>query len=123
MAMKTLTISLTAGLLLLTASSLFAQNNLPDANDSACWQSLNALHQCAQAQQDRAISQAQRCTSYPEYQCQPEAQPAQNVHVAKVQKQKKSKVTAATAQSHQTTGGSSGSEAVAIDLNPANSLR
>ncbi len=122
--MKTLTISLTAGLFLLAASSLFAQNNLPDANDSACWQSLNALHQCAQVQQDRAMSQAERCTSYPEYQCEPEAQPAQSVRVAKVEKQKKSKAAAANAaQSRQTTGSNSGSEAVAVDVNPANSLR
>jgi hypothetical protein len=122
--MKLLKISLAAATFFLAASSLFAQSNLPDANDGACWQSLTALHQCAQTQQDRAMSQAQRCTSYPEYQCQPEVQTAQNAGVAKVQKHKKSKATAAsTAQPHQATGSGSGSEAVVIDVNPANSLR
>ena len=63
--MKLLTILLTATLLLLTASAVSAQNSLPDTNDAACWQSLDALHDCAQAQQDRAMAQAERCTSYP----------------------------------------------------------
>ena len=76
--MKLLTILITATLLMLASSSVFAQNSLPDPNDAACWQSLDALHNCAQAQQDRAMAQAERCTSYPEYQCEPEsAQPQQ----------------------------------------------
>lgn len=78
--------------LLLATSFLFAQSNLPDPDDSACWQSLAALHDCVQAQQDRAMAQAERCTSYPEYQCQPE--PQQNVHQARLQKQKSTGTTA-----------------------------
>jgi hypothetical protein len=83
---KLLKILSLAALLLLAASSLFAQTNLPDPNDSACWQSLVALHDCVQAQNDRALSQAERCTSYPVYQCEPEAQP--NTQEARLQKQK-----------------------------------
>lgn len=119
--MKLLTISFTAAMLLLTASSLFAQSNLPDPNDSACWQSLSALHECAQAQQDRAMSQAQRCTSYPEYQCEPESeQPRQTAHVVHLQKQSAKGVKATAAQSHPATGNSAGSDAVAVSLSPAN---
>ena len=119
--MKLFKISLIAAMFLLAASSLFAQNNLPDSNDSACWQSLNALQQCAQAQQDRAMSQAQRCTSYPEYQCEPESeQPRQMAHVVRLQKQNAKDVKAAAAQSHRTRGDSTGSEAVVLDLSPAN---
>jgi hypothetical protein len=120
---KVLTSLLTAALLLFSASSLFAQNNLPDPNDNACWQSLETVHKCAQADYDRAMSQALRCTSYPEYQCEPESQPVKNTPVAKAQKQKKSKVASASAaQSHQT-GNGSGSDAVVVDLNSADSLR
>jgi len=108
-------------LLLVAASTLSAQNNLPDPNDSACWQSLDALHECAQVQSDRATSQAERCTSYPEYQCQPEsAQPQQMTHVARAKKQKPKDANAAAAQSHPTQGSSSGSEAVVIEMSPAN---
>lgn len=122
--MKFLKILTLAGSLLVTASVLSAQNNLPDPNDSACWQSLDALHNCAQVQNDRATAQAERCTSYPEYQCEPESQPARNVGVAKVEKQKKSKVaSAAAAQSHPVTGNGRESDAVVIELNSANSLR
>jgi hypothetical protein len=75
-----------AALLLLAASSLSAQSNLPDPDDSACWGSLAALHSCVQAQNDRATAQAQRCTSYPEYQCQPEPEQARQKQESKVQK-------------------------------------
>jgi hypothetical protein len=86
---KILTTLLTAALLLVAASSLSAQNNLADPNDSVCWQSLEALHNCAQVQNDRAMAQAQRCTSYPEYQCEPESEhPQQTVHEARIQKPK-----------------------------------
>jgi hypothetical protein len=123
-AMKLLKVLSIAAVLLFAVSAASAQNNLSNPNDSACWQSLEALHSCAQAQYDREMAQAERCTSYPEYQCEPESQPIQNVHVAKMQKQKKSKVASvSTPQSHQTTSNSSGGEAVVIDLNPANSLR
>jgi hypothetical protein len=91
MAMKLLKfLSLPA--LLLTTSLLFAQSSLPDPDDSACWQSLAALHNCVQAQQDRAMAQAERCTSYPEYQCQPE--PQENTQQARVKKQKSITTTA-----------------------------
>jgi hypothetical protein len=122
-AMKLIRIlSIAAFLLLPASSSLFAQNNLPDPNDSACWQSLEALHNCAQVQNDRAMAQAQRCTSYPEYQCEPEAeQPQQTARVARLQKQRTKVDSAATAvQSHQTPGNSSGSDAVVIEMSPAN---
>lgn len=114
--MKLLKILTIASLLLVAASTLSAQNSLPDPNDSACWQSLDALHACAQVQNDRGLAQAERCTSYPEYQCEPEPQSAQNAQVAKLQKQK-SKVTSAQSQK---AGDSAGSEAVVVTLNPAN---
>jgi len=115
--MKLLKILTIAGLLLVAASALSAQNSLPDPDDNSCWQSLDALHACAQAQNDRALAQAERCTSYPEYQCEPEPQSTQNAHVAKIQKQK---AKAASARSQQTSGDSSGSEAVVVNVSPAN---
>jgi hypothetical protein len=119
--MKLLKISLSAALFLLAASTLFAQNNLPDPNDSACWQSLSALHQCAQVQQDRAISQAERCTSYPEYQCQSESeQPQPMARVARLQKQKTKDGSAVAQQSHQTPSNSGENHAVVVDVRPAN---
>jgi hypothetical protein len=115
--MKLLKIMTVAGLLLVAASVLAAQNSLPDPNDNSCWQSLDALHACAQAQNDRALAQAERCTSYPEYQCEPEPQSAQNAHVAKAKKQR-AKTT--SAQSHQTSDDSAGSDAVVVNVSPAN---
>jgi hypothetical protein len=110
-----------AALLLIAASSLSAQNNLADPNDSACWQSLDALHACAQVQYDREMAQAQRCTSYPEYQCEPESeQPQQYVHAARHQKEKAKAGSASALQSHQTSRDSSGSDAVVIVMSPAN---
>jgi CHAD domain-containing protein len=122
-AVKILTSVLTAVLLLVAASSLSsAQNNLADPTDTACWQSLETLHNCAQVQNDRAMAQAERCTSYPEYQCEPESeQPQQVMHEARLQKQKKSKVgSAAAVQSHQTPANNSGSDAVIVNISPAN---
>jgi hypothetical protein len=117
---KLLTSLFTAALLLVAASSLSAQNNLPDPNDSACWQSLETLHNCARVQYDRAMAQAQRCTSYPEYQCEPESeQPQQMMHEARLQKQKPKVGSAAAVRSHQTPGNSSDSEAVIVG-SPAN---
>jgi hypothetical protein len=118
--MKLFTILLTATLLLLAASAVSAQNSLPDPNDAACWQSLDALHDCAQAQQDRAMAQAERCTSYPEYQCEPESAQPQHVTTqeARLLKQK-TKTGSTAAQSRKTSGDSSGSDAVIIQ-SPAN---
>jgi len=109
-----------AALLFLAVSTVSAQNNLPDPNDSACWQSLEALHNCAQVQNDRAMAQAERCTSYPEYQCEPESEQPQMVQVAHVQKQKSKAGSASAAQSRQTPGNSSGSDAVVINMSPVN---
>jgi len=109
-----------AALLLLAVSTVSAQNNLPDPNDSACWQSLEALHNCAQMQNNRAMAQAERCTSYPEYQCEPESEQPQMVHAAHVQKQKSKVGSASAAQSRQTQGNSPGSDAVVINMSPAN---
>jgi len=118
--MKLFTILLTATLLLLAASAVSAQNSLPDPNDVACWQSLDALHDCAQTQQDRAMAQAERCTSYPEYQCEPESAQPQHVTTqeARLQKQK-TKSGSTTAKSRKPSGDSSASEAVIIQ-SPAN---
>ncbi len=64
-------------LLLLSAAALSAQNTLADPNDDACWSSLAALRACELQAYDRAMDQAQRCTSYPEYQCLPAAEQAE----------------------------------------------
>lgn len=118
--MKLLTILITATLLMLASSSVFAQNSLPDPNDAACWQSLDALHNCAQAQQDRAMAQAERCTSYPEYQCEPESAPPQQVTAQEERLRKQQKKAASTAaQSGKTSVDPSSSEAVIIQ-SPAN---
>ena len=118
--MKLFTILFTATLLLLAASAVSAQNSLPDTNDAACWQSLDALHDCAQAQQDRAMAQAERCTSYPEYQCEPESTQRQRVTAQEARLQtQKSKAAAKAAQARKTSGDNSGSEAVVIQ-SPAN---
>jgi len=58
-------------LMILSVAPLSAQNVLPDPQDDACWQSLSALHACQLEQYNRAMDQAERCTSYPEYQCMP----------------------------------------------------
>jgi hypothetical protein len=58
-------------LLVLSAATLSAQNTLPDPHNDACWQSLSALRACELEQYNLALDQAQRCTSYPEYQCMP----------------------------------------------------
>ncbi len=60
-------------LVLLSAAALSAQNALPNPNDDACWSSLAALRACELQAYNRAMDQAQRCTSYPEYQCLPAA--------------------------------------------------
>jgi hypothetical protein len=87
--MKLLRFLSPAALLLVAVLSLSAQTNMPDPNDSACWQSLEALHSCVQAQNDRAMAQAERCTSYPEYQCQPAPEQSGQKQEAKLQKKQK----------------------------------
>jgi hypothetical protein len=62
-------------LLLLSVATLSAQNSLPNPHDDACWSSLSALRACQLQAYDQALDQAQRCTSYPEYQCAPVAEP------------------------------------------------
>ena len=74
-------------LLLVSVATLSAQNTLPNPHDDACWSSLDALRACQLQAYDPAVDQAQRCTSYPEYQCLPAAeQPQQKLsekHAAK----------------------------------------
>ena len=69
--MKLRTLISIGTLLLLSAAALTAQNSLPNPYDSSCWESLSALRACQMEQYNRAIDQAERCTSYPEYQCMP----------------------------------------------------
>ena len=61
-------------LLLLSVATLSAQTALPDPHDDGCWSSFNALRACQLQAYDQAMDQAQRCTSYPEYQCLPAAE-------------------------------------------------
>jgi hypothetical protein len=58
-------------LLLLSVATLSAQTALPNPHDDACWSSLSALRACQLQAYDQAADYAQRCTSYPEYQCLP----------------------------------------------------
>jgi hypothetical protein len=67
-------------LLLLSVATLSAQAALPNPHDDACWSSLDALRACQLQAYDQVMDQAQRCTSYPEYQCLPATQqPEQTV--------------------------------------------
>ena len=66
-----------AFLLLISVASLSAQNTLPDPHNDACWSSLDALRACQLQAYNAAMDQAARCTSYPEYQCLPAEEPAQ----------------------------------------------
>jgi len=58
-------------LLLPLAAPSSAQNSMPNPHDASCWESLSTLHACMLEQYNRAIEQAERCSSYPEYQCMP----------------------------------------------------
>ncbi len=58
-------------LLLLSVATLSAQTALPNPHDDGCWSSLSALRACQLQAYDQAADYAQRCTSYPEYQCLP----------------------------------------------------
>ena len=64
-------------LLLVPVATLSAQNSLPNPNYDACWSSLSALHACQLQAYNQAQDYAQRCTSYPEYQCFDYYQPQQ----------------------------------------------
>ncbi len=61
--------------LLLSITSLSAQNTLPDPHNDSCWSSLAALRACQLQAYQQEQDYAQRCTSYPEYQCIPEYVP------------------------------------------------
>jgi len=68
----------------ISVAPLSAQNSLPNPQDSYCWESLSALRACAIEQQNRELDYAERCTSYPEYQCAPAPdQSASQVEMAK----------------------------------------
>lgn len=64
-------------LLLVSVATLPAQNSLPDPHNDACWSSLAALRACQLQAYDQAVAYAQRCSSYPEYQCNDYYQPQQ----------------------------------------------
>ncbi|MFZ0312150.1 MAG: hypothetical protein WAL85_05540 [Candidatus Korobacteraceae bacterium] len=67
--MKTLKLISIGVLLLVSVATLSAQTSLPNPHDDACWSSLGALRACQIQAYDQAVEYAQRCTSYPEYQC------------------------------------------------------
>jgi hypothetical protein len=69
--MKTRLLVATGILFLLSTPLLSAQNALPDPHNDGCWQSLESLRACQLAEYNREADYAQRCTSYPEYQCLP----------------------------------------------------
>jgi len=81
--MKTLKLISIGVLLLVSVATLSAQTSLPNPHDDACWSSLGALRACQLQAFDQAVDYAQRCTSYPEYQCndyyQPQAKAAKPV--------------------------------------------
>ncbi len=58
--------------LLLSVASMAAQNTLPDPHNASCWSSVAALQACQLQAYQQEQDYAQRCTSYPEYQCIPE---------------------------------------------------
>jgi hypothetical protein len=62
-------------LLALAAAPVSAQNSLPSPHDESCWESVSTLHACVLEQYQREMEQAERCTSYPEYQCTPTPEP------------------------------------------------
>ena len=90
--MKSKVLMISAILLLMSAVAS-AQNTLTDTNNDACWQSLSSLRGCQIAQQEREMDYAQRCTSYPEYQCLP-ATNQDDKNPERARKTKKSKTNA-----------------------------
>ena len=81
--MKTLKLMTIGALLLVSVATLSAQTSLPSPHDDACWSSLAALRACQIQAYDQAVDYAQRCTSYPEYQCNDYYQPQQQKTAAK----------------------------------------
>ena len=82
-------------LFVLSVAQLPAQDNLPNAKDASCWESLAALRACSLEQYNRELDYEQRCTSYPEYQCAPEReQSTSSGNMAKGMKKPKSDKTA-----------------------------
>lgn len=75
--MKTLKLISIGVLLLVSVATLPAQTSLPNPHDDGCWSSLAALRACQLQAYDQAVEYAQRCTSYPEYQCNDYYQPQQ----------------------------------------------
>ncbi len=73
--MKTLKLLSIGVLLLVSVATLSAQNTLPNPNNDSCWSSLAALRACQLQAYQQEQDYAQRCTSYPEYQCIPEYVP------------------------------------------------
>lgn len=70
--MKTVKLLSIGVLLLVSVATLSAQNNLPNPNNDSCWSSVAALRACQLQAYQQEQDYAQRCTSYPEYQCIPE---------------------------------------------------
>jgi len=81
--MKTLKLISIGVLLLVSVGALSAQTSLPNPHDDACWSSLAALRACQLKAYDQAVDYAQRCSSYPEYQCNDYYQPQQQKTAAK----------------------------------------
>ncbi len=92
-------------LLLVSVATLAAQNSLPNPNDDACWSSLSALRTCQLQAYNQAQDYAQRCTSYPEYQCFDYYQPQQKASktAAKANSNSRSTVPANAASSQAAT--------------------
>jgi len=110
--MKTLKLFTIGALLLVSVATLSAQTSLPNPHDDGCWSSLTALRACQLQAYDQAVDYAQRCTSYPEYQCNDYYQPQQQKTAAKH---------AANAPSSSTNAalGVTASSATTSDANPA----
>jgi hypothetical protein len=67
-------------LLLLSVAVLSAQDSLPNPHDDASGSSVAALRAWDLQAYNQFMDQAQRCNSYPEYQCLPAAeQPEQKI--------------------------------------------
>ncbi|HUI83697.1 MAG TPA: hypothetical protein VL240_05710 [Candidatus Binatia bacterium] len=105
--MKAQKLILVGILLLVSAAALSAQNTLPDPHNDSCWSSVDALRACQLQAYERAQDYAQRCSSYPEYQCQdyyePEQHKTSGERVAKGASQTTSATPTATANPEATT--------------------
>jgi hypothetical protein len=97
--MKTRLLIAAGILFLLSTPFLSAQNALPDPHNDACWQSVESLRACQLAEYNREADYAQRCTSYPEYQCLP-ADEGKNAEIAKTKKRKNVNSTASTEKTY-----------------------